>query len=157
MVISYSLIPSSTFFFFFFNFGWAYGMRKFLGQGLNPQHSSDMSQSSDNAGPLTRYTARELLFLVHHLKFFCTKGWSLLPHLFIIYPSTHLCSHRHTGVSFTVWIKIQCCCSFSCSYSSSLGHWDFFQVGSVFRQKPLSSLEHLLTFWHTVYFSCPSA
>ena len=32
--------------------GYAWGMCKFPGQGLNPYHSSDPSNSSDNAGSL---------------------------------------------------------------------------------------------------------
>ena len=38
---------------FFFAFGYAGGMQKFLGQGLNLCHSSDPSHSSDNAISLT--------------------------------------------------------------------------------------------------------
>ena len=39
--------------FFFSLFGRASGMQKFLGQELNPCHSSDPSHSSDNLGSLT--------------------------------------------------------------------------------------------------------
>ena len=38
---------------FFFLSGCTYSMQKFQGQGLNPCHSSDLSQSSDNAGSWT--------------------------------------------------------------------------------------------------------
>ena len=37
------------FFNFAFVFGHAHGKQKFLGQGLNPHHSSDLSHSSDSA------------------------------------------------------------------------------------------------------------
>ena len=46
----------------FFFFGCAHSMWKFPGQGLNLRHSSDPSCRSDNnAGSLTRCTAREIL------------------------------------------------------------------------------------------------
>ena len=37
------------------------GIWKFLGQGLNPNHSSNLNCYSDNAGSLTCFTTRELL------------------------------------------------------------------------------------------------
>ena len=40
-------------------FGHPWGIRKFLGQGLNLHHSSDPSQSNDNTRSLTHYTTRE--------------------------------------------------------------------------------------------------
>ena len=52
-----------TFFFFLFFlsfFGLTWGMLKFLGQGSNPCHSSDLSCCSDNAGSLTCRATREL-------------------------------------------------------------------------------------------------
>ena len=36
-----------------FFFGHAHGMKNFLGQGVNPHHSSDLSQCSDNTRSLT--------------------------------------------------------------------------------------------------------
>ena len=45
---------------FFYYFGHALGMQKFLGQGLNPHHSSDLSQCSDNTGSLTHWATRKL-------------------------------------------------------------------------------------------------
>ena len=56
--LSLPLIPCL---FFFFPFGQALSMWKFLGQGLNPCHSSDLNPCSDNAGSLTHCAARELL------------------------------------------------------------------------------------------------
>ena len=41
-------------------FGHAHGVWMFLGQGLNPHHSSDPSFCSDNAKSLTHYAIREL-------------------------------------------------------------------------------------------------
>ena len=41
-------------------FGHACGMRKFLGQGLNPWYLNDPSHYTDNVGSLTHFTAREL-------------------------------------------------------------------------------------------------
>ena len=35
-------------FIYFFLFGCTCGMKKFLGQGLNPSYSSDLSRSGDN-------------------------------------------------------------------------------------------------------------
>ena len=56
---------SKTFFkcsgFFFFFSGCAYGTWKFLGQGSNLCHSSDLSRCSDNARSLTQYATRKLL------------------------------------------------------------------------------------------------
>ena len=46
--------------FFFFFFGLACGMWKFLGQGLNLCHSSDLSCCSNNGRSLTHCTSREL-------------------------------------------------------------------------------------------------
>ena len=46
--------------FLVYSFGWTHGMRKFLGQGPNPCHSSDLSHISHNAGSLTHCTMREL-------------------------------------------------------------------------------------------------
>ena len=45
---------------FFVCFGCACGMHKFLGQGLNLCHSSDLSHCSNSAGSLTHWTTREL-------------------------------------------------------------------------------------------------
>ena len=45
---------------FFFFFGCAHDIWKFLGHGSNPGHSSDPSHSSDNSGSLTRQTTRKL-------------------------------------------------------------------------------------------------
>ena len=44
----------------FFLFGHAWGMQEFPGQGSDPHHSSYLSQSGDNTGPLTHWTTREL-------------------------------------------------------------------------------------------------
>lgn len=49
------------FFYFFFIFGRTCSMWKFLGQGLNPCHSSDAGRCSNSAGSLTHRTTRELL------------------------------------------------------------------------------------------------
>ena len=38
---------------FFFFFGHAYNMQKFIGQGLNPRRSTNQSHSSDNIRSLT--------------------------------------------------------------------------------------------------------
>ena len=46
----------------------AQSMRKFLGQGLNPCHSSNPSHSSDNARSLTHCTTRELCY-VHFYRY----------------------------------------------------------------------------------------
>ena len=41
-------------------------MQKFLGQGLNPYHSSDPSHSSDSVGSLTHCTTGEIpLFFIY--------------------------------------------------------------------------------------------
>ena len=40
-------------------FGYTQGMQKFLGQGSNLCHSSDLSHSSDNAGSLTHEVIKE--------------------------------------------------------------------------------------------------
>ena len=42
-------------------FGCSYGMWKSLGQGLDLDHSSDLSSCSNNTGSLTRCTTRELI------------------------------------------------------------------------------------------------
>ena len=64
------LLPSSllafppsfpAFLFFFFLFGHASSIWKFLGQVLNPCHSSDLNHCSDYTGSLTCYATRELL------------------------------------------------------------------------------------------------
>ena len=47
------------FFTIFFFFGHAHSMWKFLGQGLNQCHSSNLSHSSKNTGSLTHCTTRE--------------------------------------------------------------------------------------------------
>ena len=57
----YSNLPLISFFFFFF--GHTHDMWKFLGWALNPFHSSDLSHSSHNTGPLTHWATRELLFV----------------------------------------------------------------------------------------------
>ena len=44
-------------------FGCAQGMQKFLGQGLNPCHSSDPSYNSDNAKSFSHGATRELHFV----------------------------------------------------------------------------------------------
>ena len=49
-------------FFFFFFFGYACSMWKCPGQGSNPYHSSNLSQSSHNSECLSHCTTRELLF-----------------------------------------------------------------------------------------------
>ena len=41
----------------------ACGMWRFLGQGSNPSHGSDLSRCSDNAGSLAHHSTRELLGL----------------------------------------------------------------------------------------------
>ena len=46
---------------FIYIFSLMSGTQKFLGQGLNLCHSCNQSHSSDNAGPLTSCTTRELL------------------------------------------------------------------------------------------------
>ena len=45
---------------FLFLFGCAQGMQNFLGQGLNPGHSSDPSHCSDNASSLNHCATREV-------------------------------------------------------------------------------------------------
>ena len=52
--------------FFSFSFGHACSMKKFLCQGSNPNHSSDLSHHSDNARSLTSYqgTSNFPLFVV---------------------------------------------------------------------------------------------
>ena len=39
--------------FFFFSFGYAEDMRKFLGQGTNPHYSCNHSHNNDNTGSLS--------------------------------------------------------------------------------------------------------
>ena len=49
-------VPLFLFFYLFSDwlfFGYAHGMQKSWGQGLNPCHSSDLSHNSDNTGSLT--------------------------------------------------------------------------------------------------------
>ena len=53
--LSFTLFPQ-----FFFLGGCCTGGIKFPGQGSNPCHSTDPSQSSDNAGSLIHWTIREL-------------------------------------------------------------------------------------------------
>ena len=59
---------------------------KFLGQGLNPRHSSDPSHFSDNASSLTCCTTRELTFL----SFLKSKYLAKLNHLEVVshYPKS---------------------------------------------------------------------
>ena len=61
--------------FFFFFFGCAHRMWKFLGQGSNPHHSSDQSYCSDCAGSLTCCTQGNLPHYDSHLLFslFCIR------------------------------------------------------------------------------------
>ena len=47
-------------YFFFFLFSYTCSMQKFLGQVLNPHHSSDLSHTNGNARSLTCCTTREL-------------------------------------------------------------------------------------------------
>ena len=47
--------------------GCAWSMRKLLGQGGNPCHSSDPSHCSDHVGSLTCYATREFLILLSFL------------------------------------------------------------------------------------------
>ena len=51
------------FFFFFFLFGCTHSMWKFLGQGWNLHHSSDLGCCRDNAGSLILWATGELLML----------------------------------------------------------------------------------------------
>ena len=44
----------------FFFFGHTLGMWKFLGQGSNPSHNSNLSCCSDNTRDLTSFASREL-------------------------------------------------------------------------------------------------
>ena len=50
--LPHCLFPNHNRFFFFF-FVWAWGIRKFLGWGSNPSHSSSLSHSSDNTESFT--------------------------------------------------------------------------------------------------------
>ena len=61
-ITTFNFAQSVTLFFFFFLWGGgqAHGTRRFPGQGSNPNHSSDLSHSSDNAGSLTHRATREL-------------------------------------------------------------------------------------------------
>ena len=60
-----------TFLSFFF-FGHIHGIQKFLGQGSNPGHSSNLSHSSDNTGSLTQCATREFpnLFFIFYFFLF---------------------------------------------------------------------------------------
>ena len=64
-----------------FFFGCAPSMQKFLDQGSNPSHSSDLSQTSNDTGSLTCCTTRELweLFFSIDLQrcvcFSCVANW----------------------------------------------------------------------------------
>lgn len=44
----------------FFSFGHIRGMWKFLDQGSNPHHGSNLSPCTDDAGSLTHYATRDL-------------------------------------------------------------------------------------------------
>ena len=81
----------SIFYFFFFFFGYSCSMCKFLGQGSNPSHSSDLSHCSDNTESLTCCAPRELPFphsYLHHI-FKSEKDSLLVPHFEnIILPTT---------------------------------------------------------------------
>ena len=61
------------FFFFFFFSGHIYGMWKFLGQGLNLHHSSDLSHCSGHTRSLTHWAMRELWFFCNFFFFFDKK------------------------------------------------------------------------------------
>ena len=54
----FPLPQSEQIYFILFLFWLHYSMQKFLGQGLNPHHSSVQSHSSDNAGSLTSCVPR---------------------------------------------------------------------------------------------------
>ena len=73
------------------------GMWKFLGQGSNSSHSSNLSCCSDGAGSLTSYTTRELLCdcflfqLVPSVFFFFFPHFSILVHtLFLLFQQNWL-------------------------------------------------------------------
>ena len=58
-------LTNKKYFFLSFFFDHAWGMKKFLGRGLNPCHSSDWSRCSNNTRSLTHCVIRELLYYVH--------------------------------------------------------------------------------------------
>ena len=78
----YSCMKSGFLPFFLF-FGCTHGTWKFLGQGSNLCHSSDLSCPSDNAGSSTCCTTRELLGF---LKFYSGRA-SISPHSLAAYSS----------------------------------------------------------------------
>ena len=59
---------------YYYFFGCAHGVQKFLGQELNLYHSSDLGHCSDNAGSLTYCAARELLCLQFLSSMFTVLG-----------------------------------------------------------------------------------
>ena len=73
--------------FFFFFFGPAHGTWKFLGQGLNLCHRSDLSHSSDNTGFLTLYTTRKF------------------PHSLFLKPRVWCVSDFNPDHSFAFWSR----------------------------------------------------
>ena len=81
------------FIYLFIYFGCTHGMQKFLGQGSNLLHSSNLSHSSDNAGSLTYWAIRELLnqviFCCWVLEIFCIF-WMLICGLHIFSPICEL-------------------------------------------------------------------
>ena len=89
-------------------FGIAQSMQKFLGQGLNPCHSSDQSHSSDNIGSLTLSDTRELL---------CSNIFSNLFKIFYIRKATYITVYKEfylclkSGVEGENTVLFACICT----------------------------------------------
>ena len=59
--------------------GYAHSIWKFLDQGSNPCHSSNLSHSSDNSGSLTCQDIRELPSFISNI-YICTQKFSFMYH-----------------------------------------------------------------------------
>ena len=73
-LILMELLGRCNYLHFFFLFAHTCCMRKFLGQGWKPCHSSDLIHSSDNNGSLTCWTTREL----HYFHFLLSEEIEIL-------------------------------------------------------------------------------
>ena len=62
-------------FIFFFLFGHAFCMQKFLGQGSNLCHSIDLSHCTDKLGSLTSCTSRKLLTSFFKINYIHNTKW----------------------------------------------------------------------------------